>query len=58
MDAGVCNATAAKPREDNNDILREIAEQTKRTPGNIEKQMQHFKSMLVRSAEILPAELS
>ena len=44
------DATAATSHEDNHDILREIAEQMKRTPEDIEKQMQHSEGAALHAA--------
>ena len=48
--ATVLDATVATPHEDNHDILREIAEQMKRTPEDIEKQMQHSEGAALHAA--------
>ena len=44
------DATATTSHEDNLDILREIAEQMKRTPEDIEKQMQHSEGAALHAA--------
>ena len=44
------DATATTSHEDNYDILREIAEQMKRTPEDIEKQMQHSEGAALHAA--------
>ena len=42
--------TAGTSHEDNHDILRDIAEQMKRTPEDIEKQMQHSEGAALHAA--------
>ena len=52
IDAGVfiLEATRETPHKDNHNILREIAQQLKRTPEDIEEQMQHTEGAALRAA--------
>ena len=44
------DATAVTPHENDHDILKDIAEQMRRTRGDIEKQMQHSEGAALRAA--------
>ena len=46
----VLDATTVTPHENDHDILKEIAEQMRRTRGDIEKQMQHSEGAALRAA--------
>ena len=44
------DGAAATPQGNNHDILRDIAEQMRRTRGDIEKQMQHSEGAALHAA--------
>ena len=58
IDAGVCilEATSETPHKDNHNILREIAQQLKRTPEDMEEEMQHTEGTALRAATLAGKE--
>ena len=58
IDAGVCilEVTNETPRKDNHHILKEIAQQLKRTPEDMEEEMQHTEGTALRAATLAGKE--